>query len=115
MATRRDDDRRGGLDTIDRPDTGQTTKTKPRTEKPKLYKVLLHNDDFTPFELVLMILQTVFHMSGEKAFQVMMAAHESGLCLCGVYTHEVAEQKVIEGTEMGRKHDFALRFSSEPE
>jgi ATP-dependent Clp protease adaptor protein ClpS len=112
---RRDDDRDGGTGTIDRTDTSGATKTKPKTEKPKLYKVLLHNDDYTPFELVVLVLQSVFKMSQGKAQQVMTQAHQTGLCLCGVYTHEVAEQKVIEATELGRKEDYALMFTFEKE
>ena len=115
MTAHRRDDRDGGLDLIERTDTVTPTKSKPKTEKPKLYKVLLHNDDFTPFEVVLHVLQKVFRMDEGQAFQVMMAAHKSGLCLCGLYTHEVAEQKVVEATELGRKFEQALRFTFEKE
>jgi ATP-dependent Clp protease adaptor protein ClpS len=111
---RRDDDE-GGIGTIDRTDARNTTKTRNKTEKPPKYKVLLHNDDFTPVELVLLVLEKVFKMNARQAFDVMKTAHTTGLCLCGVYPHEIAEQRTVEATDLARKEGYALRFSIEKE
>lgn len=91
------------------------TRQKPKVEKPKMYKVILVNDDFTPFEIVVAVLQTVFHMGPERAFQVMVTAHQKGSCVISVYTRDVAETKAAEGIEMGRKHGCPLAFTVEPE
>ncbi len=99
----------GGTDLLERP------ATKPKTERPPLYKVLLLNDNVTPFNVVVEVLRRVFNMGPEKAFQVMMTAHEKGSCLCGVFTFEVAETKVMEGKAAGREYGTNLQFDLEPE
>jgi ATP-dependent Clp protease adaptor protein ClpS len=71
------------------------TKTKPRTKRPSLYRVLLLNDDFTPMDFVVHVLERLFHKDHEAAQRIMMTVHQRGLGECGVFTHEVAETKVM--------------------
>ena len=85
------------------------------TERPKLYKVILLNDDFTPRRFVTKVLQTVFRMTEGKAEGVMLTAHMRGACVVAVYTREVAEQKAKEATELGRQAGFPLTFTAEKE
>jgi ATP-dependent Clp protease adaptor protein ClpS len=91
------------------------TKTKPKTEQPKLYKVILLNDDYTPREFVVQVLKAVFRMGAERAYHVMMTAHARGVCVIAVYTRDVAETKAKEGTELGRQKGYPLFFTTEPE
>ena len=91
------------------------TKTKTKTERPKLYKVILLNDDFTPREFVVMVLKTVFRMGEEKAYAVMLTAHRRGACVIAVYTKDVAETKAKEATELGKSKGYPLFFTTEPE
>ena len=93
----------------------ERTVTKPKTERPKLYKDLLFNDDYTPFEVVVIVLKRVFGMTEEKATQVMWAAHTKDVCVCGVFSRDVAETKVQEATRCGQEYGAALRFDLEPE
>jgi ATP-dependent Clp protease adaptor protein ClpS len=72
------------------------TRTKSQTKKPSLYKVLLLNDDYTPMEFVVYVLQLYFNKSAEDAYTVMMHVHQKGVGVCGVYTYEVAETKVTQ-------------------
>ena len=91
------------------------TKTKPKTQRPPLYKVILLNDDFTPREFVVMVLKAVFRMGEEKAAAVMLTAHRRGACVIAVYTRDVAETKAKEATELGKSNGFPLYFTTEPE
>ena len=91
------------------------TRAKPKTKQPRLHKVILLNDDYTPREFVVAVLQAVFRMTENQAHRVMMTAHSKGVCVVAVYTREVAETKAKEGTEAGRKAGFPLMFSTEPE
>ena len=75
--------------------TGVVIETKPRTKKPSLYKVLMLNDDYTPREFVITVLKTVFRMSEDEAYPVMMAAHSKGSCVVAVYTKDVAETRIV--------------------
>ena len=99
----------------------QQTIVKPRTlvkakaERPKLWKVILLNDDFTPREFVVQVLKAVFRMSAEHAYQVMMTAHRRGACVIAVYTRDVAETKAKEATELGKQKGYPLFFTTEPE
>lgn len=86
-----------------------------RTEKPRLYKVILLNDDFTPRDFVVAVLKAVFRMTESQAAGVMMTAHRKGVCVIAVYTREVAEAKVDQATGMGRSAGMPLAFTSEPE
>ena len=90
-------------------------KTKPTTQRPRLHKVLLVNDDYTPREFVVAVLRAVFGMGDETAHRVMMTAHRRGTCVVAVYTQDVAETKAREATDAGRKAGFPLMFTTEPE
>jgi ATP-dependent Clp protease adaptor protein ClpS len=91
------------------------TKVRPKTERPRLHKVILLNDDYTPREFVIMVLKAVFRMSEDQAYRVMMTAHRRGACVVAVYTKEIAETKATEGTEAGRSAGHPLQFTTEPE
>ncbi len=91
------------------------TATKPRTERPRLHKVILINDDYTPREFVVSVLKAVFRTTDDQAWRIMITAHRRGVCVVAVYTREVAETKADEGSEAGRRAGFPLRFSTEPE
>jgi ATP-dependent Clp protease adaptor protein ClpS len=90
-------------------------KVEPKTERPRLHKVILVNDDFTPREFVVRVLQAVFRMSEDQANRVMITAHRLGVCVVAVFTRDVAETKATEGTEMGKRAGFPLMFTTEPE
>lgn len=91
------------------------TKVKPKTERPKLWKVILLNDDFTPREFVVQVLKAVFRMNAEQAYQVMMTAHRKGACVIAVFTRDVADTKAKEATELGKQKGYPLYFTTEPE
>ena len=91
------------------------TKAEPKTERPRLYKVILLNDDYTPREFVVTVLKGEFGMSEEQAHQVMITAHKRGACVVAVFTKDVAETKATRGTEAGRKMGYPLMFTTEPE
>lgn len=87
---------------------GVRTEPKQEVKKPPLYKVLLHNDDFTTMEFVVYVLQTVFHKPETDAVRIMLAVHQQGIGVAGVYTYEIAEAKVHKVTELATAHDFPL-------
>jgi len=87
---------------------------KPKTKRPKMFKVILHNDDFTPMEFVVMILETVFHKSSEQATHIMMAVHTKGAGTCGVYTYEIAEAKVQKVKDTAFDNQHPLLCTMEP-
>jgi ATP-dependent Clp protease adaptor protein ClpS len=91
------------------------TKTRTRTKRPPLYKVILLNDDFTPREFVVLVLKAVFRMNAEHAQAVMLTAHQKGACVIAVYTRDVAETKAKEATELGKQAGYPLFFTTEPE
>ena len=91
------------------------TATKPKTARPPLYKVILLNDDYTPREFVVLVLNAVFRMGADAAYRVMMTAHRRGACVIAVYTRDVAETKAKEATELGKQKGFPLFFTTEPE
>ena len=90
-------------------------KTKPKVERPRMHKVILVNDDFTPREFVTLVLKVVFGMGPERAYAVMMTAHRKGSCVVAVYTRDVAETKAAQATDHGRANGFPLLFTTEPE
>ncbi|MCW5772723.1 MAG: ATP-dependent Clp protease adapter ClpS [Rhodospirillaceae bacterium] len=98
-------------------ETDLTPKTKPRlkTERPRLHKVILLNDDYTPREFVVTVLKRIFRMNEDEAYRVMMTAHRRGACVVAVYTRDVAETKASEATELGRAEGYPLMFTTEPE
>ena len=91
------------------------TKIKPKTERPRLHKVILLNDDYTPRQFVVTVLKSVFHMSEDQAHRVMITAHMRGACVVAVFTRDVAETKATQGTEAGRRAGYPLSFTTEPE
>ena len=91
------------------------TKTVPRLERPKLYKVILFNDDYTPREFVVMVLKAVFRMAEEISYRVMITAHQKGSCVVCVYARDIAETKAKEATDLGKEAGFPLMFTTEPE
>jgi ATP-dependent Clp protease adaptor protein ClpS len=88
---------------------------KPKTERPKLYKVILVNDDFTPREFVVRILKAEFAVGEDLAFKIMITAHRRGTCVVAVFTRDVAETKATRATDAGRRAGFPLLFTTEPE
>jgi ATP-dependent Clp protease adaptor protein ClpS len=86
-----------------------------KVDRPRLHKVILINDDFTPREFVVMVLKAEFRMSEDQALRVMMTAHRRGVCVVAVYTREVAESKATNATDAGRKQGYPLLFTTEPE
>ena len=95
--------------------TGIVTKTRPKTKKPSLYKVLILNDDYTPMEFVVHILEKFFSKSREDAVEVMLHVHRHGVGICGVFTYEVAETKVAQVIEFSRRHQHPLQCTMEKE
>jgi ATP-dependent Clp protease adaptor protein ClpS len=91
------------------------TRTKPKVERPKLWKVILLNDDYTPREFVVMVLKAVFRMNEDQAYNVMMTAHRRGACVIAVFTKDVADTKAKEATELGKSKGYPLFFTTEPE
>ena len=89
-------------------DVGVVTESQKQVKKPPLYKVLLHNDDYTTMEFVVYILQTVFHKEESDAVHIMLAVHQQGVGVAGVYTYEIAEVKVDKVTELARANEFPL-------
>ena len=95
--------------------TRTRTKVKPKTERPKLYKVILINDDYTPREFVVMVLKAVFRMSEDQAYRVMVTAHRRGVCVVAVFTKDVAETKATQAIDAGKSAGYPLMFTTEPE
>ncbi|MEQ8442999.1 MAG: ATP-dependent Clp protease adapter ClpS [Alphaproteobacteria bacterium] len=95
------------------PGTGVVTKTRPKTKKPSMYKVLMLNDDYTPMEFVVYVLERFFGKSREEATQVMLHVHNRGVGVCGVYTYEVAETKATQVMDMARKEGHPLQCTLE--
>jgi ATP-dependent Clp protease adaptor protein ClpS len=91
------------------------TRTDKRLERPKLYKVLLHNDDYTTREFVVWILETIFHRSETEAVQIMLHVHNNGVGVAGVYPHDVADVKVRRVTELAEENEYPLLTTMEPE
>jgi ATP-dependent Clp protease adaptor protein ClpS len=96
-------------------DTSLLTKTRPKTEKPPLYKVLLLNDDYTPMEFVVHVLERFFGISHELANTIMLTVHRKGLAVVGVFSFEVAETKVTQVMDYARRHQHPLQCTMEKE
>jgi ATP-dependent Clp protease adaptor protein ClpS len=90
-------------------------KTKPKVERPRLYKVMLVNDDFTPRGFVVQVLQAEFRMNESQAQQVMMTAHRQGVCVVAVFVQDIAETKATRATDAARRKGYPLLFTTEPE
>jgi ATP-dependent Clp protease adaptor protein ClpS len=91
------------------------SKVRPKTERPRLHKVILVNDDFTPRGFVITVLKAEFRMSEDQAYRIMMTAHRRGSCVVAVYTRDVAETKATRATDLGRRQGYPLLFTTEPE
>lgn len=102
-----DDERRRRGDSP--PGTAVITRTKPQVKRPSLYRVLLLNDDYTPMEFVVHVLEHFFTKNREEATQIMLHVHQHGVGECGVYTYEVAETKVTQVMDFARKHQHPLQ------
>ena len=99
------------LDAVPKPKTKVATKT----ERPRLHKVILINDDFTPRDFVVSVLKAEFRMTEDQAHKVMITAHRLGVCVVAVFTKDVAETKATRATEAARKKGYPLLFTTEPE
>jgi ATP-dependent Clp protease adaptor protein ClpS len=95
--------------------TKPRAKVKPTTERPRLHKVSLVNDDFTPREFVVTVLKAEFRMTEDQAHKVMITAHRRGVCVVAVFTKDVAETKATRATDAGRAKGYPLLFTTEPE
>ncbi|MDP9362274.1 MAG: ATP-dependent Clp protease adaptor ClpS [Acidobacteriota bacterium] len=95
-------------------DEAPVAESEEKTEEPPLFKVLLHNDDYTTMEFVVWVLESVFNMPEEQAIQVMLNVHITGVGVAGIYTFEVAEMKVEKTTAMAREQEFPLLATMEP-
>ena len=96
-------------------DTAVATEKKTRTDRPRLWRVLLHNDDFTTMEFVVQVLTEVFNKSAAEATDLMLQVHHRGACVAGVYTHEVAETKVAAVEHLARQAEFPFLCTMERE
>jgi ATP-dependent Clp protease adaptor protein ClpS len=101
------------------PDARESTLTDIRSDpalaRPRMWRVLLHNDDYTTQDFVVFVLETVFHKPRGEAFAIMMNVHRSGLGLAGVYTHDIAETKTRTVKDLAEEHEFPLLVTMEPE
>jgi len=102
-----DDERRRRGDNA--PGTAVITRTKPQVKRPNLYRVLLVNDDYTPMEFVVHVLEHFFSKNREEATQIMLHVHQHGVGECGIFTYEVAETKVTQVMDFARKHQHPLQ------
>src|SRR5512143_1768787 len=99
----------GGMsDTVTRP----KTRTKTKVERPRLHKVILLNDDYTPREFVTLVLKAEFRMTEDEAYKVMITAHKLGACVVAVFTRDVAETKATRATDAGRAKGYPLMFTT---
>jgi ATP-dependent Clp protease adaptor protein ClpS len=104
-----DDDRGNGNGT----NTGVVVKTRPKTKKPSMYKVIMLNDDYTPMEFVVHVLERFFNKNREEATRIMLHVHQRGVGVCGVFTYEVAETKVTQVMDFARQHHHPLQCTLE--
>ena len=96
-------------------DTKPKTKVQTKTERPRLHKVILINDDYTPREFVVVVLKAEFRMTEDQALRVMLTAHRRGACVVAVFTKDIAETKATRATDAGRAKGYPLLFTTEPE
>jgi ATP-dependent Clp protease adaptor protein ClpS len=104
-----DDDKKRRESSPPGPGTAVITKTKPQTKRPSLYRVLILNDDYTPMEFVVHVLERFFNKDHEAATRIMLHVHHHGIGECGIYTYEVAETKVTQVMDFARKHQHPLQ------
>lgn len=106
-------DHRDDKDKPDSPQHGLATKVRPKVKKPSMYKVLMLNDDYTPMEFVVHVLEHFFHKSHDEATHVMLQVHTRGVGVCGVYTYEVAETKATQVMDLARQNQHPLQCTIE--
>ncbi|MDO5757703.1 MAG: ATP-dependent Clp protease adapter ClpS [Rhodobacterales bacterium] len=99
----------------DDPDVSVVLATRPKTKRPPLYKVLLLNDDYTPMEFVVAVLERFFNMSSAQSFEIMLTVHKKGVAVVGVFSHEIAETKVAQVMDFARRHEHPLQCTMERE
>lgn len=95
--------------------TKPRVKARPKTGRPKLHKVILVNDDFTPREFVVQVLKAEFRTTDDEAYHIMITAHRKGVCVVAVFTRDVAETKAARATDAGKAAGYPLLFTTEPE
>ena len=98
---------------LDVPQRGVLLNTKPKTKKPSLYKVILLNDDYTPMEFVIYIIEKLFNKNHEEATRIMLHVHQNGLGICGIYTYEVAETKSKAVINLAKSNQHPLQCTIE--
>jgi ATP-dependent Clp protease adaptor protein ClpS len=103
------------MSTDSRNEEAVVSKNKPRLKKPPLFRILLHNDDYTTMEFVVYVLGTVFQQPVEEAVRIMLQVHQQGIGVAGVYTYEIAETKVARVLELAKQHQYPLLCTMEPE
>ncbi len=96
-------------------ESGVVTRTRAKTKKPSLYRVLILNDDYTPMEFVVYVLEQFFNKSREEATSIMLHVHQHGVGVCGVFTYEVAETKVAQVLDLARRNEHPLQCTMEKE
>jgi ATP-dependent Clp protease adaptor protein ClpS len=96
-------------------EVGIATKTKPKTARPPMYKVMLLNDDYTPMEFVVLVLERFFGLSHAQSFEIMLTVHQKGLAVVGVFSYEIAETKVAQVMDFARRHQHPLQCTMEKE
>ncbi len=94
-------------------ETGLATKIRPKTKKPSMYKVLMLNDDYTPMEFVIIVLEKFFNLSHQQATEIMLNVHQRGVGVCGVFTYEIAETKVTQVMDLARQQQHPLQCTIE--
>ncbi len=97
------------------PSTSVVTRTRPKTKKPSLWKVLLLNDDYTPMEFVVYVLERFFNKNQEDATRIMLHVHQKGIGICGIFPYEVAETKVTQVIDFSRQNEHPLQCTMEKE
>ncbi|MGX9355193.1 ATP-dependent Clp protease adapter ClpS [Roseobacteraceae bacterium S113] len=96
-------------------DTGVVLETRAKTKRPPLYKVMLLNDDYTPMEFVVHVLERFFGLTHAQSFEIMLTVHKKGVAVVGVFTHEIAETKVGQVMDFARRHQHPLQCTMEKE
>lgn len=96
-------------------DFGVALETKPKTKRPPMYKVMILNDDFTPMEFVVQVLERFFGLSHAQSFEIMLTVHKKGIAVVGVFSHEIAETKVAQVMDFAQRHQHPLQCTMEKE
>lgn len=109
------DDGSGGEPGRENPQTGILLKTRPKVKKPSMYKVLLLNDDYTPMEFVVHVVEKFFNKNRQEATDVMLHVHRRGVGVCGIFTYEIAETKVAQVMDFARANEQPLQCTMEKE